>query len=96
MTMEWNKREQRSNLNNLNPGHSFQAHNENMTSFYRAHPSSARVNSPHHTRIGLLESTRPFQLRYAVAETGGASRSIADWNTLIPVSRVAPHKLSPN
>ena len=93
MTIERNKREQRSNLN---PGHSFQAHNEHMTSFYRAHPSAARVNSPHHTRIGLLESTRPFQVRYAVAETGGASRPIADWNTLIPVSRVAPHKLSPN
>ncbi len=94
MTMEWHH----SNEFNSNRGNSFPEHSERMSGFRRSHAVVAMVNAPRRDEAALLESTRPLPVGHPVMKTGGSRffNSPADWSALVPVLKVARHKLSQN
>jgi len=93
MVMGWGKKEKRPKTD---PDNSFKAHNEKMSSFFRKHPPSLKTGSKKQSVNLLLDRTRPFQMRYAIAQSGGSNQAINDWNTLIRLSRNVPRRISQN
>ena len=93
MVMGWKKKEKRPKTN---PDNSFKTHNEKMSSFFRKHQLSLKNGPKNQSANFLLERTRPFQIRYAIAQTGGLNHSINDRDTLIRLSRNIPRRISQN
>jgi len=95
MTMEWNNRDYRFDPNS---GNSFQEHNEHMRGFRKSHSNVAMVNRLRLDEATLLERMEPLQVHRTMMETGGSRllNGTAYWSALVPVSKVARYKLSPN
>ena len=86
MTTGWNNRG------------SFKEHDERMKMFHKSHTNVAMANGPMFNKLALIESMRPLQARYAMAETGGSRlpNGTTDWSALVPALKVAPYRLSSN
>ncbi len=87
MTMEWN-----------NGQESLKEHNGHMKEFRTSHAEVALVNAPRYGESAVLARTQPLQVSYTPIETGGSifHNSTTDWSALVPMSKVAPYRLSPN
>jgi len=98
MTMEWNNRNDRFDLNGGNGRGSFKEHNEWIRMFHRSHANVAIVNAPRLDESALLESMEPLQVRCTMMETGGSRllNGVTDWSALVPIWKVAPYRLSQN
>ena len=86
MTTGWNNRD------------SFKEHDERMKMFRRSHTNVAMANSLRFNELALIESMRPLQAHYAMAETERSRlpSSTMDWAALVPALKVARYRFPSN
>jgi len=98
MTMGWNNRDYRVDVNSRNGGGSFDEHNECMAEFCKSHADVALVNGPRLDESALIESMKPLQVSRNMLETGGSALpdDTTDRSPLVPMWKVAWYKLSQN
>ena len=98
MTMKWNSRNGRFDLNGGNGREFFEEHDKRMREFRRSHADVAVVNGPRLDEAVLLERMKPLQVIRTMVETGGSRllNGTTDWPALVPVLKVARYKLSQN